>query len=665
MVMAMLFFSFQMFVRQSNAQAHVVHFGEVAHSLAESGANLAWRSIRLQAGTAGDPIRVALVEAGEAAEPGAELPLDLAPEVAEALGDLGPSADLEVSARVLSSRPVGDPADLEAGYEPLARRAVVEVVSRGGYRGVTRTVTERRETRVVLDALPVLPRFTLFVREPEVEGTTSPGYNLFANDIHGVPDTGTAGSDDNFLPLVLYNHGDAHPRLHHELGENGWVFLGGSSPVKLNLTSGADYRYGEYFHFYNFMIDEGARQPAFLSDSPPAFFEKPHPIPGGEAKFFLKHVIYGFFTVDRGMPPSDMNRDHVLARWFDFGGNMRSSSLHLFGSTLAPSPTRVFGEVYQAYPIYTGITVDVDGDGKRDGLVGLAPGVDEGGFDELPTSHPLPHRIRHLARPGEWIELGPGLVAWDRMFPDFTAYEEYQSTLVEAEPYNWSVDYIRSKGEFPIEHPALDPAKDYPNPGTEVTVRRRADPRGAPGSDTGVHFQGDLNRFQLDDLEKRSLLRYPDAASFLRAHLADGKTLKLGSHVSIAEGDLELPRKLAVEAGGILWVKGSIRFDGIDCAEGEHLVLVSRTGSITSEFAEADELEPAEVDLVALEGRVRATDPNRPLQVRGHVAARRFEPGDFQAGGRIVWDPTADPANPDRKRLARLHLADRAESWGL
>ena len=43
-----VFFSFQMFVRQSNAQAHVVHFGEVAHSLAESGTNLAWRSIRLR-----------------------------------------------------------------------------------------------------------------------------------------------------------------------------------------------------------------------------------------------------------------------------------------------------------------------------------------------------------------------------------------------------------------------------------------------------------------------------------------------------------------------------------------------------------------------------------------------------------------------------------------
>ena len=44
-VMGILMFSFNMIVRQRNAQAHLVYYGQVAYGLAESGMNLSWNNI--------------------------------------------------------------------------------------------------------------------------------------------------------------------------------------------------------------------------------------------------------------------------------------------------------------------------------------------------------------------------------------------------------------------------------------------------------------------------------------------------------------------------------------------------------------------------------------------------------------------------------------------
>lgn len=656
-VLTLLFFSFHLSVRQRNAQAHAAWFSQVAYNLAQSGVNLGLAHLRTGIEDTGSPVYRALEQATRAgALQGYRFALNPVGDLQALAEGLGDDLDVEVEARVLEARPLS--ADPERGTDPLEHDLLVEVSARATFRGLTRTVREQRHLRLLTSALPVVGRFTLYVRSPEAARFGEPGYNRFANDIHGSPDMETVAPGDNVLPLLLYNHGDTFPALAHDLEANGWVYLGGREELQLNLTSGADYRYGQYFHFYNFLTSDTSRQAGFLAEDAPPFFNRDHSTSVGTQRFFLKHVIYGFFTVDRGDPPSDMNRDGILDLALRREPTTRSSTLHLFGTTLAPSPTKVFGPVYHAYPIYTGVTVDVDDDGRRDGLVSLAPGVDAAGYDALDATHPIPSRVRHIGKPGETIPLDPGAVRWKAMFPSYGTYQGFMSTVVRREPYNSGVDYLFARGEFPPRERALPPTS-YPDPGTSVTLQRR----GEAGPD-GVHFQGDLGSFDATDLAQRAVLRVADQAEFDRLFVWPGPTLRLRHPVLVEKGDLELPPDLWVASGGLLMVnKGSLRLDGVQCAPGERLSLVSLAGDITSPFDVASPSRPVEADLVALQGRVAVTDPNHSLAVFGTVAAGRLSPLDLEGGGQLVYDPRADPAAPDR--AIRAHLSDRVETWEL
>lgn len=655
-VMSLLFFSFHLAVRQRNAQAHAAWYGQMAYNLAQSGVNLGVVLLREGVEDPGSPVFRALDQATRAgALQGYRFPLSPVGDLQALTSGLPGDLDVEIEARVLEATLLAE--DREQGADPLEQELLVEVSATGSYEGLPRTVRERRRLRLLTQALPVVGRFTLFVRAPEAARFGEPGYNRYANDIHGSPDLETVAPGDNVLPLLLYNHGDTFPALAHDLDANGWVYLGGREDVQLNLTSGADYRYGQYFHFYNFLTSDTSRQAGFLAEDAPAFFGRDHDTATGTQRFFLKHVIYGFFTVDRGSPPADMNRDGVLDLALRREPTPRSSTMHLFGTTLAPSPTKVFGPVYQAYPIYTGITVDTDGDGRRDGLVGLAPGVDPAGYDALDVTHPIPAAVRHISIPGDTIRLDPTVVRWKTMFPSYGTYENFMSTIVRREPYNSGVDYLFARGEFPPQEQALPPSS-YPDPGTAVTVQRR----GQPGPD-GVHFTGDLGAFEAASLAGRAVLRVKDQAEFDELFVWPGPTLRMPHPVLVEEGDLELPADLWVAAGGLLMATGNIRFDGIRCAPGERLSLVSLAADVTSPFDVASPSQPVEADLVALQGRVAVTDPNHSLAVFGTVAANRLSPLDLVGGGQLVYDPRADPAAPDR--AIRAHLADRVEAWEL
>jgi hypothetical protein len=656
-LLGLMFFSFHLSVRQRNAQAHAAYFGQVAVSLAQSGVNLAFRELRRQFADQGSPIRREIDQASAATLDGLLLPLNLQGHLLQLTEGLGNNLDVEVQAEILECQGTGSS---DEGADPLEQDCLIEVTSLGSFRTMERKIVERRSLRVQLDLLPVLNRFTLFVKNPSLERGGNPGYNRFANDINGSIDLETVSPRDNFLPLVLFNHGETFPSLHHEIEENGWVFLGGREKIRLNLASGADYQYGQYFHFYNFLASDTSKQAAFLSDDPPGFFRQTYPVLGKTHRYFLKHVIYGFFTVDRGTPPSNMNRDDILKLSFQRNPNARSSTLHLYGSTLAPSPTRVFGPVYHSFPIYTGVTVDSDGDGRRDGVVRLVPEVDESGYQNLSTTHPLPTSVRNIARASYEIALDPGVTDWTRLFPDYPTYEQYMSTIVRNEPYNTGIDYLFNQGQFPPSTTFLDANEDYPNSGETVVIQRRG-----TSSSEGLHFEGDLNDFQSETLRDRALLEVADQAEFNQAFLRSGGVLVLGIPVRVREGNLSLPADLYVERGGLLLVEGDISFDGIRCKNGERLSLVSLTGNITSPFDRASLERPVEADLVALSGAVRSTNSNHPLSVRGTVAAGYLEPADLVAGGRILFDPSGDPAAPDRSALLRVHLSDRSEGWQL
>jgi len=169
-VLGMMFFSFHLSVRQRNAQAHAAYFGAVAHSLAQSGINLAFHELRGAGETEGSPLWTQLVEAEAGGLTGTQPSLDLAPYLEKLTEGLGEDLDLEVEAEVLAAEPLVPEGEPVATHDPVEKRILLEVRARGEFRGMVRNLAEQRELRVQLDALPVLNRFTLFLRAPETGG---------------------------------------------------------------------------------------------------------------------------------------------------------------------------------------------------------------------------------------------------------------------------------------------------------------------------------------------------------------------------------------------------------------------------------------------------------------------------------------------------------------
>ena len=654
-VMGVLLFSFNLVVRQRNAQAHAVYFGERAKALAESALELAWLSLRKECTDEGSAIYKTLTERPCSDLIGMSLPITLNDEAVEELTKNG-GGSLDATITVKEAALLADTITSSLCEDPLEKRLSIEVRAGGEYRGLSRTLTEVREVLVQSDLLPLLSKFSLFVKEPEKSDSTSPGYNVYANDINGKPDTVNAPGDKNYLPLVLYNHGDTLAKLSYDLDENGWVYLGGNQDVQLNLTSGADYQYGQYFHFYDFLEADQSKQAAFINDEPPSFFNSTYSYNGTNYEFFLKHVIYGYFTIDAGNPAGSMNKNGMLDRYFADGTTMRSSVLHLYGSAICPSPTRVFGQVFQSYPIYSGVTVDVDGDKKRDGLVTLLPAIDDGEFSAANTKAQIPSSISNLTNKSASIEIDTATVNYENMFGDESTYLDYMSTLIDSEPYNRSIDYMMAKGEFPPKSHFLDEDTDYPNDGGNVKLEVETN-----GYKT-TYFSGDLDDIDSSHLKGRSFLHF-DSADAFKAACVKGSTLSLNNQVYVKSGELELPDNLQVEKGGVIICEDSIKFDGITCQDGERLALVSLQGNITSNFANSSETNPAEVSLVALNGRVGSTEKLHPFCIKGTVAAKELNPKDFQAGGSILYPLSNNPTAATRSETIKVHLADLASVW--
>jgi len=650
-VMGILMFSFNMIVRQRNAQAHLVYYGQVAYGLAESGMNLSWNYVKDECNNK-DSIFYELLIKNEVNDLVGKS-IDITPKaniVSELLKDLNDS-NLTVTAEIESADLMND--DIFKGLENVEKFVSLKIVSKGSFGGITKKVVETRKLRVQMDVLPVLSKFTLFIKKPEIEDAVSPGYNLFANDINGRPDTTTISPSENYMPLILYNSGSTTASLNENIDNNGWVFLGDDRVVKLNLTSGGDFQYGQYFHFYNFMQRDNAKQAGFINNTPPPFFDDDHSVNGSTHHYFLKHVLYGYFTVEVE-PPGTMNKCNYLDYYFSSGlRTMRSSTLHLFGTPICPSPTKVLGNVSQSYPIYAAITVDIDGDGKRDGVVTVLPGIKEGKFNNLSQTNPIPSSTKNISNPSQQISLDTSILDYTNVFNDEDTFMEY-SSFVQSESYNYSLDYMMNNGEFPPSKQALDPDFDYPNDGSDISFKCKGDK---------AYFEGDLNNITGEYLKERSFIECTSTAKFLR-EFVNGNKLNLGCHVYISgEDTLILPKKLEVIKGGAIICEKSINFNEIKCESDERLSLVSLTGNIYSAFDNSSENSPVEADLIALKGSVGSTNSNHEVHIKGTVAVKTLMPKDYKSGGTITYPIDASPMGTDREKYTKIHVPDLAEYW--
>lgn len=210
-------------------------------------------------------------------------------ELGAGLPELGPRSSMKVQVQVRDleelakarGQPWSDPEEFAGTLEIQAQAKVG-----AGW-------AEARETRqfwLQHPRLPVLGRFGLWVARPG-PGTSE---DSFWNRVSFSDQALEAGSRSRELPLVLFNHGLPPRGPSHSLDSAGWVYLGGSRSISLELTPGSDLFWGEDFH------QESLRA------------RSPHP---------------------NWPPPGSLVRRGPFA------------SLHLFGSPLFPSPTRVFGRV--------------------------------------------------------------------------------------------------------------------------------------------------------------------------------------------------------------------------------------------------------------------------------------------------------------------------------
>lgn len=509
--------------------------------------------------------------------------------------------------------------------------------------------------KVVRLGLPVVSKFTLFLRNPEPTDETNRGYNCLDTFIDG-----ELGHTSAVSPLCLI-HAPAASR--DDLPAAGWVFLGGDKDLQLHVTSGNHATYGELFQFHS--LENPQRSPPVFdfTDLPgtPVFRNGVMFLDSAiKASVSIRGSYFGFYKWDRRLG-SDMNEQGILQRFFSSAQSrtMSSSFLHLTGTYTDPSPTIVIGKVKRVFAYYSGLLYQASGEGASDKFLDLleapAAEIEDGGQAvgfwktvNLKRSFPGQRFSR------DTLELSAQEVTAEKLFSTPETYLKFASSLV-IEPFNRVYDYLYN------DSGTLPPPEKFTT-ATKLPVEMAGDNVRLADRQSGTTlFQGDLRRLTSRDLLlDRIGLVVPDAASFARRFLRDG-ALDLQRRVIMVRGDLELPANLSVTSPGILVVEGTLRLLGgiRRCPDGP-LTLVSLGGDIAIGAVN----EEVWAHLVAFAGTVHPTN-NSPVKLMGALAADRLNPvtgtgwqKGWPGGGTVTYDERLDPTRPDRQNTYAVQLAD-------
>lgn len=205
------------------------------------------------------------------------------------------------------------------------------IQAEGSYGASTVRVTTFFEGRFVNILPPVLGKFSLFIRDQPPGG------------VNKLIDSKTPASIQN-SPLTITSGGSAGPNsllpnlVTPFFEKQGWVFLGGLSPWRLNVSEGGgNPDLSECF----------LRSDLFLSPIVPGDTEFATEI-SAETRFSTSHVrLYKELLA--------MEKDQVLLLKQPNPEYVQTSLLHLFGSTRKPSPTLVFGNASRRWLLANGV----------------------------------------------------------------------------------------------------------------------------------------------------------------------------------------------------------------------------------------------------------------------------------------------------------------------
>lgn len=518
-----------------------------------------------------------------------------------------------------------------------------------------------RQGKVHRLILPLLSKFTLFIRQPEQTDEQNSGYNCFDNFVDG-----EVGQTSRVYPLRL-NNGSAHQK--EDVLNAGWIFLGGDREIQLHATSGNHINNGELFQFHSITSPE---------KSPPMF--EFNQLPGtpvfNNGAMFLDSAIkatvkirgtyFGFYKWDKKLG-SDMNKQGILQRYFSSAQSrtMSSNALHLTGTYDSPSPTIVVGKVKRVFAYYSGLIYSANGEGGSAKFLDMLESPPVVVTDDNQQSFWQTVNLERVFSGEKFardkLEFSALEVNAEKLFATSANYLKFASNLV-IEPYNRVYDYMyNDSGQLPPpEKFSKKTGFSYEISGENLQLK--------DGLTDELLFNGNCNTFSSEDLVRdRVNVVIKDQESFFDL-FKEENTLNLDRNVILVKGPLELPDNLEILSPGIIFVEGDITLKGgIKKCETGNLSLVSLGGDIIIGAVNQE----IWAHLATLDGTIYPNN-NNPVKIYGALAADKIDLAGnangqrkWAGGGDLVYDSRLNPAQEDRDSSYAINLADFYDNFSI
>lgn len=649
--------------------------GEIAHFLAEAGINSSIGSVRetvaksLANDAAAKKLKEILTRPGEFKDIcindllGGSWNADLQSFAQEV------DKEAEIRVDVWLRDFINSETDPATWFDPVSRRGFLAIESTGSFKNAKRVIVIKRQVHVANIIPGFAGKFSLFVTDACRNGEGQ--FNLIRNDYRGM-------ITDGPKPLMVYNH--ALPDNPFEAGnmadidkeeadseiwkKRGWLWLGGKK-TRLNLCSGAG-DLGEIFHFYD-VSNPNVFSPIKFSTPPsalPPAFSASLQLPWDKSNTSVRQLIYNFghsFVLD-GFHDRSSRKDteamyegNILSSGEKQHYSSKSSILHLYGDARKgyQSRTKVFGQVYSAFPRFANLEVKPE-EPEAAALFAsanppplyLLPSVAESSFNNSISISDILNR-----------SVGGPLLQTGMIFTSYNEYAQLMSKITElpyAESYNSMQDVYAAKPgrTFPSNAGIL--AMDA---GNEITIQR----------DQHLFFKGRPSPATLlATLENRVQFQVDSINDFWERFLNKDGELELNAVVRISNPkrlDMQIPaagkpQPLIVKGGGIIILDaGNLVLRGISCANANEALTIARRGSGSIAFATT---QPNQVNIVAPESELSygsKFDLFGSLCVGSIYADHRFQ------GGTLRFRDGQDPTKTGYDRFYKIFIDPKDSFW--
>lgn len=674
-VMLILAVSLFSFVGHQHSGIHTIVSGEVAHFLAEAGINSSIGNVRqaitegLDSQTNQRKLYDILTRPGNIKDIhinnmlndtwNAELQ-EFAREV-----DKDASIDVQVWLRDFQLNET----TTTTWSDPVSRQGRLVIEATGKYGSARRTISVSRVVKVTNILPGPATKFTLFV--PNASRYAENSFNLIRNDYRGM-------ITDGPRPLILHNHTTADTpqepaNIAHIIKaekdpqvwqQRGWVWLG-NRKIRLNLCSGAG-DLGEIFHFYDVGSPNEFTPVKFVTpDSDlPRNFLSPIKLPWDKSGSSIRSVDYSFghgFVLDGFHDRSNrketdaMYEGDILSSADRSKYSSRSSILHLFGEAKEgyQSRTRVFGQIYAAFPRFATLEVTP----KENDVARMFKETQPPPLYLMPSLTETVYKDNYQISDFLGRQVGGPIVQTGLLFRTYSEYSMLMSRIAElpyALSYNSMQDIIENthKRTLPSERKILTMSQ-----GGTIKLER----------DEHTFFDGVPSLQGAADLmDSRVHASVETIADFWQEYLNGDNELELNAVIKIInsrELDMTVPptgmsTPLVVKGGGAIVIEnGNLNLRGVTMASANEAltIVVKGTSSITFSAATANQ-----VNLIAPKSELAYSsriDLYGVLGVSSIYADHRFQ------GGYLRWRQAQDPTDQRYSRYYKIYIDSRDSYW--